>query len=88
MNTAGNAAEVARLLRERGIGGVLLVTSALHMPRARAAFERAGLDVVPAPTDFEVIPAPPGIHRLLPDAAALAGSARAMKEIVGRWAGR
>jgi len=88
VNTSGNAAEASRQLRERGIGGVLLVTSALHMPRARAAFERAGLDVVPAPTDFEVIPVPPGVHRILPDVEALAGSARAMKEIVGRWTGR
>jgi uncharacterized SAM-binding protein YcdF (DUF218 family) len=29
-----------------------LVTSAVHMPRAAAAFQRAGFAVVPAPTDF------------------------------------
>jgi uncharacterized SAM-binding protein YcdF (DUF218 family) len=30
------------MLRQRGIGTAILVTSALHMPRARAQFEREG----------------------------------------------
>lgn len=87
-NTAGNAGRTAELLKAQGIESILLVTSALHMPRARVAFERAGLTVFPAPTDFEVIPMPLDLRQLLPDAAALNGSARAMKEFVGRWAGR
>jgi uncharacterized SAM-binding protein YcdF (DUF218 family) len=41
------------MLRQRGIGTAILVTSALHMPRARAQFEREGLTIIPAPTDFE-----------------------------------
>ena len=36
-----------------GAGGKwLLVTSAFHMPRAVGAFRAAGLDVIPAPTDW------------------------------------
>lgn len=87
-NTAANAERTADWLRQRGIARITLVTSALHMPRARAAFERTGLQVDPAPTDFEVIPLPLDLQSLLPDAGALNGSARAMKEMVGRWAGR
>src|SRR5690606_3989740 len=52
VNTSSNAARTAELLRAAGIDHILLVTSALHMPRARAAFERTGLTVFPAPTDF------------------------------------
>ncbi|WP_154855452.1 YdcF family protein [Cyclobacterium xiamenense] len=33
---------------------VILVTAALHLPRARTLFEREGLHVIPAPTDYKV----------------------------------
>jgi uncharacterized SAM-binding protein YcdF (DUF218 family) len=51
-DTAENAAFSAAILRADGIHRILLVTDAMHMPRARAVFERAGLDVVSAPTMF------------------------------------
>ena len=87
-NTLENAAFSAKLLNERGIRHVLLVTSALHMPRALALFSAQGLQVEPAPTDFEADSLPPGGLAWLPDAEALDGSGRAMKEWVGKWVGR
>ena len=51
-DTGENAAFSAALLRADGVKRILLVTDAMHMPRSRAAFERAGLDVVSAPTIF------------------------------------
>jgi len=86
-NTTENARFTAELLAEQEIGPVLLVTSALHMPRAVALFEAEGIMVVPAATDHEVRPLP-GWRAWTPDAAALEGSGRAMKEWVGRWVGR
>ena len=87
-NTRQNAAYSAALLKARGIDRILLVTSALHMPRAFALFTAQGLQVIPAPTDFEASQAPPpGVLAWLPDALALDGSGRAMKELVGKWVG-
>lgn len=87
-NTAENARFAAGILRARGMSSVLLVTSAMHMERARAQFEATGLRVLPAPTDHEA-----GgrlnhrrLDAWLPDAGALAGSAGALKEIMGRVA--
>ena len=77
----------ADILARRGINRILLVTSALHMPRSLALFEAQGLEVIPAATDHEVTPLP-GWRKWLPDTAALDGSSRAIKEIVGRLVGR
>ena len=51
-DTGENAVFSAALLRADGVKRVLLVTDAMHMARARSAFERAGLEVVSAPTVF------------------------------------
>jgi uncharacterized SAM-binding protein YcdF (DUF218 family) len=51
-DTAENAAFSAEMLRAGGVRRILLVTDAMHMPRAHAVFARAGLDVVDAPTMF------------------------------------
>lgn len=48
--TAENAREVARLLGGHGARAVLLVTSPLHMRRARLCFEKRGIAVSCAPT--------------------------------------
>lgn len=50
--TEQNAVYSARILKAAGVQRVLLVTHAMHMPRSREAFARAGLDVVEAPTLF------------------------------------
>jgi uncharacterized SAM-binding protein YcdF (DUF218 family) len=51
-DTAEDAACSAEMLHKDGVRRILLVTDAMHMPRARLAFERAGFDVVSAPTMF------------------------------------
>jgi len=64
---------------------LLLVTSAMHMPRALLEFRAAGLAVVPAATDYEARSTPPGVLAWLPDAEATFRSTLAFKELVG-WA--
>ncbi|MFP5393371.1 MAG: YdcF family protein [Gammaproteobacteria bacterium] len=51
-DTDQNARFSARILHKAGVRRILLVTHAMHMPRSREAFERAGLEVVEAPTGF------------------------------------
>jgi uncharacterized SAM-binding protein YcdF (DUF218 family) len=51
LSTHENAVRCAALLRERGVTRVLLVTDAVHMPRAAACFRKQGIDVVPAPCE-------------------------------------
>lgn len=82
-NTQENARFTASLLRKQRIDRVLLVTSALHMRRAIDLFELEGLDVVPAPTDFEAREIL-SWQKFIPDSLALDGSSRAIKELVGR----
>jgi uncharacterized SAM-binding protein YcdF (DUF218 family) len=83
-NTHENAVFTRHLLAEQGLQRVLLVTSAMHMPRALATFTSAGIDAVPAATDFTVT------YRdqrtpidFLPDAAALSRTTDAIKEYIG-----
>lgn len=53
-NTHEDALFSARILKEKGVRRILLVTSAWHMPRSVRLFQAQGLDVLPAPTDFYV----------------------------------
>ncbi|HRC72165.1 MAG TPA: YdcF family protein [Candidatus Competibacter sp.] len=86
--TQENRDNALPVLRGLGARRILLVTSALHMPRALALFAVTDLAVLPAPTDFEVHRRTWNLLRWLPDAQALADSSRAFKEYLGRFANR
>jgi uncharacterized SAM-binding protein YcdF (DUF218 family) len=51
-DTMENARASYALLAPLGLRRVYLVTDAWHMPRARLAFERAGIAVIPASTNY------------------------------------
>lgn len=79
-----NAVNVRQMLVGRQQKAVLLVTSALHMPRAMAVFHKAGVEVIPSPTDFRVVDR--GLRTAmdyLPDAGALQNITALVKEMVG-----
>jgi len=86
-NSRQNAQFTDDILRPQGINQIILITSALHMRRAVASFENQGFTVIPAATDYEARTRFDWTG-FLPDASALDGSARAIKEIVGRISGR
>jgi uncharacterized SAM-binding protein YcdF (DUF218 family) len=81
-NTRENAVESARLLREARVKGlVLLVTSAFHMPRAVACFDKVGLKVVPWPVDY--LRTANEIGAFIPGASFLQSSTTALREYLG-----
>lgn len=92
LNTYQNAVNVRQIMKERGIRRVLLVTSAMHMPRSLRIFQRLGIEVIPAPTDFQITQQELDEHNsspqatvlsLLPDADRLEMTTRALKEYIG-----
>ncbi|MBL8330573.1 MAG: YdcF family protein [Rubrivivax sp.] len=86
-NTEQNAQFTMQLLREQNIQPrILLVTSALHMPRAMTIFQAYGFEATAVATDHEGSETThwPWWQAWIPDADSLQGSARAMKEWVGR----
>jgi uncharacterized SAM-binding protein YcdF (DUF218 family) len=92
LNTYQNAVNVKAILEQAGLTRILLVTSAMHMPRALAIFKKQGIEAIAAPTDFWVseraIAEISGTRQalllsLLPDADNLDQVSRAMKEYIG-----
>jgi len=92
-NTYEDALYSVELLAEYEVDEVILVTSAMHMPRAIALFEKQGITVIPAPTDFTITEhnwhstfSPTfgeGVIYLLPNASALNLTTNVIKEYIG-----
>lgn len=85
LDTVGNAALSAPLLRAAGIQRVALVSQVWHLPRAVALFEEQGFTVLPAPTGFRTR-LPRAATWYLPSAEALLASQTALREWLGRLA--
>jgi len=92
-NTAEDADLSRVILEEKGVKRILLVTSAMHMPRSVALFQKQGFEVIPAPTDFSVTEKrwedltraslPGQLLNLLPSSSNLGLTTNAMKEYIG-----
>lgn len=92
LNTHENAVNVQKILAERGIKRVLLVTSAMHMPRSLAIFQHQKIDAIAAPTNFLVTGQDVAalntsfgsvLLNFLPDSDRLNQTTRALKEYLG-----
>ncbi len=82
-DTYQNALYSALLLEGKGAKKILLVTSAFHMRRAVPLFQQQGLEVIPAPTDYQRLVADPAVPPWLPSVDDLARTTSALKEYVG-----
>jgi uncharacterized SAM-binding protein YcdF (DUF218 family) len=84
LNTTQNAEYSKKLLDSYGFSQPVLVTSAFHMPRAVLQFHKAGLKVLPWPTDYQA-----NVHSLvswfdfIPSSGALTNIALSTKEYIG-----
>jgi uncharacterized SAM-binding protein YcdF (DUF218 family) len=95
INTYENSVECAKIVRERGFKRALLVTSAMHMPRAEGLFAHQGMQAIPVPVDYSITRAgwehlfepswETQIINLLPSVSNLSLSTRALKEYLGIW---
>lgn len=85
-NTYESAKEAQRILGVHAT--ILLVTSAIHVPRATGLFRKQGLEVTPYPCGYlthqEIGRLPQiGVNSFLPDAGRLSRSTAAMNEMFG-----
>ena len=85
--TYQNALHSARVLEQAGARRILLVTSAFHMRRAARLFAAQGLEVIPAPTDYQRLVAPETavLPAWAPEVGNLTRSTRALHELWGYW---
>ena len=91
-NTHEHSVNLCPMFAERQIRRVLLVTSAIHMPRSLGSFQRGcpGVEYIPAPADFRTIqslPVPWYRHAvaLLPTPRSLADFTDASHEYLGMF---
>ena len=94
-NTYEDALYSCQMIKEKGAKTVILVTSAIHMPRAVAVFEKQGCDVIPSPADFTVTEAAWSnlwasdwqevLINLVPSYSNLSLVTKTLKEYIGYW---
>ena len=83
-NTYENAVFTDRLLKNQPHAKLLLVTSALHMPRAQATFKRLEMSIIPAGVAPQIVmPDDDALNIWLPHARSLEASRTILKEYLG-----
>lgn len=89
-NTREHARNLAPVFQERGFKRILLVTTAMHMPRSMGVFRKycPQVEFIAAPTDYRVterLPAPwyRGLARFIPTPGHFVGFSEAAHEYLG-----
>lgn len=85
-NTRENALEVHDYLEQNQLlkEQIILVTSAIHMPRAIRVFEKIGINVIPGTTDVSVgVPVISTVENWLPSLGAMNSFTKALHEFLG-----
>ncbi len=92
-NTHEDAVFSVELLKDKGCKKIILVTSAMHMPRSIALFKKQGMEVIAAPTDYTITEDgwartfSPNLEtfltNLLPNSSAIGLTTSVLKEYMG-----
>ncbi len=84
LETSGEVRSIRRAMEKRGWHRIILVTSAMHMPRAMWLMRKERIDAIPFPADFEAeFTHPVEFQSFLPQAKDLERSERAIREWIG-----
>ncbi|HSV48521.1 MAG TPA: YdcF family protein [Ramlibacter sp.] len=81
-DTVENARNMRTLMKADGIERIALISDSWHLPRAQVEFERAGFQVVPAPTRYPA-PSQGAAVEWLPSASGLELSHHVVREWLG-----
>ncbi|MCX6055753.1 MAG: YdcF family protein [Chloroflexi bacterium] len=94
-NTYEDALYSCEMIKAQGFKKIILITSAMHMPRSVLLFEKQGCEVIPAPTDYSITTNSwerlwhPSIEEfvinLIPSYSNLSEITKAMKEYLGMF---
>ena len=82
-NTFENALYTKKILEEKKMNRIILVTSAFHMKRSVAIFKKLGLEVIPFPTDYRALNMGLNFDAFVPSTGALDTTTLAIKEWIG-----
>lgn len=90
-NTRENALYCATILRNADWSSVILVTSAMHMPRSWRSFKQAGIEAIPVGTDYQIQETRQTLTSWLPSIGSLEKSTYSLHEWIGiavyQWRG-
>jgi uncharacterized SAM-binding protein YcdF (DUF218 family) len=94
-NTYEDALYSCQMLKDKGVTKIVLVTSALHMPRSVAVFKKQGCEVIPSPADFTITNEgwtnlwhsdfQEFLISLVPSYSNLSLTTKTLKEYIGLW---
>ncbi|MFN7065452.1 MAG: YdcF family protein [Aquificaceae bacterium] len=84
-DTYENAIYVKEICQRYGFKRIALITSAYHIPRAVRSYKKAGLEVLPYPTDFKQDKRY-NLYSFVPRMSVLYDSYKALREYLGSFA--
>lgn len=85
-NTTDNAINAQKMIDTLSFNPpYLLITSAFHMPRAQAVFQKQGLRVNPFPSNYTALKQPFKLSDIIPELSTFVAWDKYLKEIIGYW---